>query len=280
MPMTSRSDLNTPRRNHYFYGKLLDAYHFELETDYFNAKRWLINRLVLGYGVVCGLGVEPGAAPNSVVLAPGVAIDKWGREIVVPNATDPYVIPDDVIERAREIARGSAKPVTPAGPGPGTGPAPARGAPAPATGYTAPTYLDVQVLLCYHECPADPVPVLAGDCPSGPCAPGSIREQFRVEFREGKAPPFAAKCHLTGVIGNGWIDYPELTRIVSRGCHEVPKSPCIVLANVRISDGDPCPCRHEDVDITVRRIVYSNDLLFELVLGLVEVSKPQPDSQK
>jgi hypothetical protein len=267
--MTPKPDLTSPVRNRYFYGKLLDSYHFELETDYHNLKRWTINRLVLGHGVVCGLDVHAGSLDNSIVISPGVAIDKWGREVVVPKQAGPYVIPDDVLQRARDLARsqGQAKAAAPAA----RGQAAAKGKPA------APAQLQVHIMLCYHECPADPVPVLTGECDTGPCAPGSIREQFRAEFREGFAPPFPAKCHLSDLLVGGSIDYPELTRRVSRHCQEVPRSSCVVLANVGVADGDPCPCKNEDIDITVRRIVYSNALLFDLLLGLAESAKEQDE---
>ena len=34
-------ELGPAIRNNYFHGKLMDAYHFQMETDYHNAKRWL-----------------------------------------------------------------------------------------------------------------------------------------------------------------------------------------------------------------------------------------------
>ena len=72
-----------PVRNRYFYGKLLDVFHFEMEQNYFNEKRWLLNRLISGYGVVCGLNVTLGPDGQSVVVSPGTALDKCGREIIV-----------------------------------------------------------------------------------------------------------------------------------------------------------------------------------------------------
>src|SRR5512134_2980467 len=91
----ARGHVETPTRNNYFYGKLLDVHHFELETSYFNQKRWLLNRLVSGFGVVCGLDVQPGPG-DTIVVTPGVALDKWGREIVVPRATRPIPFPKDL----------------------------------------------------------------------------------------------------------------------------------------------------------------------------------------
>ncbi len=43
-------------RNRYFYGKLLTVRDFEVEQRYHSGKRALLNRLVHGAGVVCGLG--------------------------------------------------------------------------------------------------------------------------------------------------------------------------------------------------------------------------------
>src|SRR5690242_5416106 len=95
MPETHSNDedalrrLTTPARNRYFYGKLLDAYHFELEQAYFNRHRWLLNRLTLGHGVVCGLGIAPVGDGSKLVVGPGVAIDALGREILVPAPSPP-----------------------------------------------------------------------------------------------------------------------------------------------------------------------------------------------
>src|SRR5205823_3478837 len=53
------SELQTPRRNHYYYSKLMDVLHFEMEQRYEMSKRWLLNRTVLGSGVICGLELTP-----------------------------------------------------------------------------------------------------------------------------------------------------------------------------------------------------------------------------
>ena len=51
------SGLRTPVRNSYFYGQRLASTSLELENEYAIAQRRLLNRLVLGYGVICGLDV-------------------------------------------------------------------------------------------------------------------------------------------------------------------------------------------------------------------------------
>ena len=69
-------------RNRYFYGKMLTARDFETEQKYYNDKRRLINRTVLGAGIVCGLGVNVGD-DTSLTIESGVALDYTGREIAI-----------------------------------------------------------------------------------------------------------------------------------------------------------------------------------------------------
>lgn len=69
-------------RNRYFYGKMLTARDFEIEQRYFNNKRRLINRTIIGAGVVCGLGVYQND-DTSFSVETGFALDYLGREIVV-----------------------------------------------------------------------------------------------------------------------------------------------------------------------------------------------------
>ncbi len=69
-------------RNKYFYGKLLSVEDFTFEQKYMNDKRRLINRLVHGVGVVCGLNVVR-VDDTTISVESGLALDSTGREIVV-----------------------------------------------------------------------------------------------------------------------------------------------------------------------------------------------------
>lgn len=69
-------------RNRYFYGKLLTVRDFETEQRYYNGKRFLLNRLVNGVGVVCGLGVTA-SDESTLMIGSGMALDYQGREIVL-----------------------------------------------------------------------------------------------------------------------------------------------------------------------------------------------------
>jgi len=255
-----KTGLQTPVRNNYFYGKLLEDYHFQLETHYFNAKRYLLNRLVSGYGVVAGLDVECGADPQEVVLHPGLAIDKWGREIVVPETSAPIAIPQDVAKDAMTHPQGGAYP----GQGPGQ-----QGAGV------------LRMLLCCHECKGDPTPVLAGDCGTvGECEAGTIRERYRVVFKAGAAPPVQLGCGLPELIFNNQIDYQALAKWVSGCVPEPAADPCIPLANIKVTAEGGHACDPNRIDITIRPIVYTNDLLFEIILALTKPATSDPRRAK
>lgn len=243
-----RTVLKTPVRNRYFYGKLLDAYHFQLETNYLNAKRWLLNRLISGYGVVCGLDVT--ADNEGVVVTPGVAIDKWGREIIVPHKTTPLKIPPELIPKAAPNSENSEKQEK-------------------RPKNDSEKY--VHLLLCYHECESDPAPVLSGGCGTEPCEPGAIRERYRLVFKDGASAPISTQSCMPDFISGDRIDYPLLAKYVTRDCPKLPENPCIPLANIKVSAGEGDPgCPHDDdIDITIRPIVFTNDLLFELLLSLL-----------
>ena len=70
-------------RNNYYYGKCFTVRDLQQEQSYFNDKRYLINRMVLGWGVVCGLDVYWDPKSRNVVVTPGMALDCCGREIVI-----------------------------------------------------------------------------------------------------------------------------------------------------------------------------------------------------
>lgn len=73
-------------RNNYYTGKLLNVKDFEQEQQYFNQKRYLQNRYVQGFGVVCGLLVLPAEQGRDLVkITPGFALDCKGREIILPE---------------------------------------------------------------------------------------------------------------------------------------------------------------------------------------------------
>ncbi|ABA58326.1 conserved hypothetical protein [Nitrosococcus oceani ATCC 19707] len=240
---TQHGGLDAPARNHFFHGKLLDVFHLELETNYFNQKRWLLNRLVTGYGVVCGLDVKLTTDKKAIIVHPGVAVDRCGREIVVPQATQPEALPGFPSypdEEAEEQSRCKEE-------------------------YA------YYVGLCYRECKSDPVPAMVSDCEVAMCAPGSIRETYEIKIKKGHIPE--KKSTFPDVIEGQHISYCAIVDQVTRPCRPLPMDCCIPLANILLRDSgtewEP------KIDIYIRPIVYTNQLLYELILSLVREEEPQ-----
>jgi hypothetical protein len=125
----------------YFYGQRLDVSHFESEQDYFKGKMRLMNRLVIGCGWFAAWMWRSARDRHSVVVTPGFALDKCGREIVVPC-------------KSKSIPIASL---------------PAAPADAKQSPYKAAEGDDewVSLSICYKECKANPEPVLARDATRG-----------------------------------------------------------------------------------------------------------------
>ena len=239
-------ELTTFSLPRYYYGKRLDVRHFEAEQNYVRGKLWMLNQLVHGYGVVCGLDVQLGDDRKSVVVMPGVALNKQGKEIVVPCRSEKVGIP--LVARQQQEPEHSdqqqAKP--------------------------SECHDDecVQILVCFHACDSDPEPIMAGGCDTTEkCVPGSVRERYKIVVREGKAPPIRFDCAVPDLLIGNRLNYPALARWISQPCPCIDNDPCIPLANVRRPQPDG-QLEATDVDITIRPVVYTLDLLFQLILAL------------
>lgn len=67
-------------RNNYFDGKRLTTDSFRVEQRYLLERRWLLNRSVLGWGVVYGFAVS--GTSGRLTIGPGLALDECGRELL------------------------------------------------------------------------------------------------------------------------------------------------------------------------------------------------------
>jgi hypothetical protein len=78
-------------RNRYFTGKFMAARDFAADTEYLLSRHRLHNRLLHGWGIVCGLDVRPHPRPECarewVVVRAGLAIDCHGRELLLTSDT-------------------------------------------------------------------------------------------------------------------------------------------------------------------------------------------------
>lgn len=231
--------LVAPRRNNYFYGKLMDVLHFEMEQSYENSKRWVLNRLSLGQGVLCGLDVK--AHDGQVCVTRGVAIDAFGREILVPvrMCIDPWELTDEFGHTKGHLAKDKEH--------------------------------HVSICLAYDECATDYTPVLVSDCNTRQdCAPGTIVESFSLLVHQG-VPDAHHRDLCDALTGTAKMSVAAVRRQLCEELSGLCPTPtdhrCVVLATVKLrSDGtigaiDTC---------THRPVIYSNAVLLELILCLSE----------
>ena len=243
----SFATLDAPRRNRFYYGKLLDVFHLEMEQDYGRLMRALSNQLTAGAGVLCGLGISIDG--DRVCIDPGVAIDRLGREIILPHhaCIDPWG--DD--------------PACPCCP-----PAPPRSRDVEGV---------VTIELCYRECGADWGPALIDDCGGGPaCEAGTTVETWCLRLADGRPDPRGPFIGCEALSGYDpaqsrderiRLRRQRLCELLSDGCSVDMTDICIPLAVVQLLPGG----RIGTVEVcAVRERLYSNEVLLELILCLAD----------
>ena len=84
-------------RNHFFDGKFMRERDFAADTEYLLDHHRLHNRLLHGWGIVCGLDIErhprPECAQGWILVTSGLALDCHGRELVL-TCDVPFELPD------------------------------------------------------------------------------------------------------------------------------------------------------------------------------------------
>jgi|CXWL01.1.fsa_nt_gi hypothetical protein len=233
--------LKAPIRNRFFYGKLLDEFHLCMETKYQNDKRWLLNRLSLGHGVLCGLIVSLSPDGKQICVSSGMAIDAWGREIIVPEpfCFDPWKDPDPACGTAETLDR------------------------------TKPVYL----CLAYRECLTNPVPVLVTDCEAKDQTQcDSIVEGYKWILSntapESEWPNKPSEALCAALKAENAIERLKALCEVFAGdqCQPSDKPPCVMLAKIELNVDDKTIVSIDNC--SVRPFVVSNETLFEMILCL------------
>jgi hypothetical protein len=236
-------ELRAPRRNRYFEGRLLSAADFSLEQEYWLARERLLNRHVFGCGVVTGLGVtavEDGPA-RGLRIAPGLAIDRWGRVIVVPA-------PHEVMPIALTDEDGS---------------------PLDEPSDQLPGRLVVS--LCYQECPADLVRAVineaSSDCVDREAEATTWIETYAIRIREGAAGRVTAPCpdDVLEALRSGNLD-DAVYVLVQATDAPLPEDPCLALANVSTSSDGALAVEQ----CAPRLTLPTNQILLALVACLAE----------
>jgi hypothetical protein len=131
--------LDPLKRVNYTFGLVLGVEEFQQEQTYFLSKDRSHNRILHGYGTAYGLGVsiDNGGTPNvEVRVACGMAVNPKGQEIHVPRTMCARL--NDWLSQYQSALQEIYGP--------------------------PPLTLSMCVVLCYHECQTDEVPV-----PGEPC---------------------------------------------------------------------------------------------------------------
>jgi hypothetical protein len=226
-------------RNNYFYGKLMTVRDFFAEQCYFNEKRWLINRMIHGWGVVCGLDVrEAEDKESAVVLTPGLAIDCCGREILVCEEQEVALRPDpSACKDKKEEEAGEKK------------------------------YL---ICIEYRECKTEPLqgmPVACDQKEKGEF--NRIRDSFVIRVKRPDEVESPSRCSEPCPLTEDKLSstHDQLCGKLRAGCPESTEKSCLILAEVTVTPpGDASQPPSVTIDPCAgRRLVYGNALLYDLI---------------
>jgi hypothetical protein len=261
-------------RNHYFHGKMLSARDLADEQKYFNEKRWLINRMVIGWGVVCGLDVS--LDDGCLVVGPGLALDCCGHELLVCDRRKLHV------DKFVEVVGGEPrKPPPPSKPPSSTSAGTAADArtqggyqpprPEPPRDYPRPDDHRGRWVLCleFRECRTEPCQTGPARCDHDEQAQyNRIRDDYRLTIRRWKdACPHNHAEHQCPYDGLG-RKTPLHQALVerSRHCPVCEACECVVLATGTVDETcDPPEIRLDDDHLRYRRLVYTNPALASLI---------------
>jgi hypothetical protein len=182
----------TLERLRYFPRQLLTADDMRTEQEYFREKMRRHNRMLHGWGVVCGLIVTMRDA-QSVVVSGGYALGPYGDEIQVEC--------DEVVDITHCTQPGSETCT------PSDGAAPAN---------PGPVYIKIR----YAECPSRPMRTLPAGCgcDESACEYSRLRDGYEIRCFRAPKDPEPPKAYKPNPV------WPE--------CREVPDDPWLILARV------------------------------------------------
>lgn len=211
-------ECNGLKRPRYFHGMLLDERDFKDEQAYHIKKRWLLNRMLYGCGVVCGLDLKR-ASGTGVSIGPGMAFDCRGREIWVPE--DYAVEIKDLL--ARDDFRDACDDTDPP--------------PLPETYY---------LCLSYLECESDPVSSHISDnaCKTRGCENSRTQEGFKVGLM--KCPEGEIEQGLLGRLITGRPRKSGNAYQQSASYDAADQADATLLDFLKEWCCDPVPCPCED----------------------------------
>ena len=216
-------------RTRFFLGQLVGPEDFTQDQRYFREKHRRHNRMLHGWGVVCGLGVTQPAddkglpTPFTVCVAPGYVLGPYGDEILVDRT-----VRFDVRRVADDVSTACPPPVDP---------------------WCSPVRVDRQqgkklyLAIRYDDCPARPVATESGCGCGSECEYSRIVDGFSLGILDTLPDIYAAE-EATDATGRSGAPAVEETvrcagrlRETGRPCPPCPTSPWVILADVVVGTG-------------------------------------------
>jgi hypothetical protein len=206
--LTTGATSGQGERTRFFSRQLITADDLTQDQRYHRDKRRLHNRLLHGWGIVCGLevGKNPlSGVPLNVTICPGYALSPQGDEIFVPMEIQ--------FDLERCVVGQDAPCHSPCGP-----------AASRAVDPTKELYLAIK----YAECPSHPVRVspIGCGCDDTACEYSRIRDSYEVTCLEKLPESHDENNRVSDALCSIVTD----TKVIA--CPQCPKDPWIVLAQV------------------------------------------------
>jgi hypothetical protein len=262
-------------RNAYFYGKQFTVRDLLLEQRYLNEKRWLVNRMIAGDGVVCGLDVGWDSDKYEFTVGIGLALDCCGHEILI---CEPQRVTFDDYRKLCEAGYGHDGEGAAPNEANAAEPSPDAAAEDDAQDHPGGGRGDRFVLcLEYVECKTDEVYLPPLGCDDQERKEfNHVRESFKLRLKrwdDVRLPPENGRveCLDWPKVEPGTCRTEPLHRALCRRekgrCPKCDEGGCLVLATILVR-----PPRYGSRDrevrvdaCTYRKLVYRNRLLYELI---------------
>jgi hypothetical protein len=204
-------------RTRFFAGQLITPDDLTQDQDYFRERMRRHNRLLHGWGIVCGAGVTTGARAGELLVGHGYVLGPYGDEIVIAE--------DVTIDLAKEDGGGNL--LAACGP--------------PADPWCHDVTVDrranstIYLAIRYAECPARPVRSTGCGCScrgAGECEYSRTRDSFEIRALSTLPESYAKMSppSVTKVLACPGSDGPP--------CPRCPTDPWVVLADITLgADG-------------------------------------------
>ena len=245
-------DYNEFRRTRYFHGMLLDDKDFRDEQNYHAGKRRLLNRLLHGSGIVCGLTACWNDKTGKVDVCSGLALDCCGNEIWVNHKLE-----ISLSQLINGMAGANGKD--------------------PCSQPGQPGTKSYHLVICYKETETDPVSVYlpGAGCDERACEPSRTKEGYCLKLIEGADclpyKPLLDPCWQPPKDGQPPNERPPAKcgqpgECPTCACDE---SCCVILGTFTLDEkGVPKPPERKDenaINGACRKYVLTGQLLWQMI---------------